>query len=378
MKCPHCGSDNRAGRRFCGACGAPIPSPCPSCGFANEPDERFCGGCGRNLTERPLQSPHSYTPKHLADRILTSRAAMEGERKQVSVLFCDLVDSSRLAANLEPETMHEIMDRVLRLMAEAVHRYEGTVNQFLGDGLMALFGAPIALEDHALRAVHAALAIQDTVTAYGRELYRERGVNLRLRIGINTGPVVVGRIGDDLRMDYTAVGDTTHLAARLQALAAPGAVLVSEPTHRVVEGYVRAEALGAVEIKGRAEPERVWRVTGRRGRRSRLEIGIERGLSPLAGRRDELGRLIGCWERARSGQGQVVNVIGEAGVGKSRLLFEFRQALRGEPAIWLEGQCSAYAQGTPYLPMLEVLRASFQIEDGDPPLQMEEKLRRGA
>jgi tetratricopeptide (TPR) repeat protein len=188
---------------------------------------------------------------------------------------------------------------------------------------------------------------------------------------------VVGRIGDDLRMDYTAVGDTTHLAARLQALAEPGGVLVSEFTYRAVEGYVRAEGLGLVPIKGRAEPVRVWNVTGRRGRRTRLEIRIERGLSPLAGRQEELGRLMACWERAKSGHGQVVSVVGDAGVGKSRLLFEFRQSLRGEPVTWLEGQCSAYAQGTPYLPLLEILRASFQIEDGDPPLQMEEKLRRG-
>jgi class 3 adenylate cyclase/tetratricopeptide (TPR) repeat protein len=376
MKCPQCASDNRAGRRFCGACGAPIQSPCPSCGFANEPDERFCGGCGETLADRPLQSPRAYTPKHLADRILTSRAAMEGEKKQVSVLFSDLVDSSRLAGTLDPETMHEIMDRVLRLMAEAVHRYEGTVNQFLGDGLMALFGAPIALEDHALRAVHAALAIQDTITGYGRELHRELGVDLRLRIGINTGPVVVGRIGDDLRMDYTAVGDTTHLAARLQALAEPGGVLVSEATYRAVEGYVRAEALGPVAIKGRAEPVRVFNVTGRRRRRSRFEVRIERGLSPLAGRREELGLLFACWERARSGRGQAVGVVGEAGVGKSRLLFEFRHSLKGERVTWLDGQCSAYGQGTPYLPLLQMLRVSFQIEDGDHPLQMEEKLRR--
>jgi class 3 adenylate cyclase/tetratricopeptide (TPR) repeat protein/ABC-type dipeptide/oligopeptide/nickel transport system ATPase component len=354
-----------------------MQSPCPSCGFANEPDERFCGGCGQTLADRPRESLHAYTPKHLAERILTSRAAMEGERKQVSVLFCDLVDSSRLVATLEPETLHEIMDRALRLMAEAVHRYEGTVNQFLGDGLMALFGAPIALEDHALRAVHAALAIQETVTAYGRELVRERGVDLRLRIGINTGPVVVGRIGDDLRMDYTAIGDTTHLAARLQTLAEPGGVLVSEPVYRAVEGYVRADALGPVTIKGRAGPVRVFNVTGRRGRRSRLEVRIERGLSPLAGRQEELGVLAACWERVKSGRGQVVGLVGEAGVGKSRLLFEFRQSIKDEPVAWIEGQCSAYGQGTPYLPLLEILRASFQIEDGDPPLQIEEKLRRG-
>jgi len=158
MKCARCGADNRDGRRFCGSCGGPIEHRCPSCGFANESTERFCGGCGKPLGEHAEPSPPSYTPKHLVDRILTSRGAMEGERKQVSVVFCDIVDSSQLATRLEPEAMHEVMDRVLRLMAEAVHRYEGTVNQFLGDGLMALFGAPIALEDHALRAVHAALA----------------------------------------------------------------------------------------------------------------------------------------------------------------------------------------------------------------------------
>src|SRR5215472_12035682 len=234
MTCPHCGSDNRAGRRFCGACGAPIPSPCPSCGFANEPDERFCGGCGRSLAERPLQSPNAYTPKHLADRILTSRAAMEGERKQVSVLFCDLVDSSQIAAALDAETMHEIMNRVLRLMAEAVHRYDGTVNSYLGDGLMALFGAPIALEDHALRAVHAALTIQETIRGLNAEVQRELGVTVRLRIALNTGSVVVGRIGDDLRMDYTANSNTIHLASRLQAIAEPGSIVITEHTHHAV------------------------------------------------------------------------------------------------------------------------------------------------
>jgi class 3 adenylate cyclase/tetratricopeptide (TPR) repeat protein len=377
MKCVRCGVDNREGRRFCGACGASIPNPCAACGFANEPGEAFCGGCGQPLGPRAAESPQAYTPKHLVERILTSRGALEGERKQVSVVFCDVVDSSRLAEQLDPEAMHEVMDRVLRLMAEAVHRYDGTVNQFLGDGLMALFGAPIALEDHALRAVHAALAIQETVTGYNAQLARERGVELRLRVGVNTGPVVVGRIGDDLRMDYTAVGDTTHLAARLQALAEPGSVLVSEATYRAVEGYVRAQGLGPLAVKGRSEPVRAFKITGRRRRRSRLEVRIERGLSPLAGRGQELALLGECWERAKSGRGQLVGILGEAGVGKSRLLFEFRESLKSEPVTWLEGQCSAYGQGTPYLPFLEVLRAIFQIEDGDHPLQVEEKLRRG-
>src|SRR5262250_3030146 len=201
MLCPQCRFENRARVSFCEECGARLDLACASCGATVPAGRKFCGSCGKPLAAQPaaarFASPEAYTPKHLAEKILTSKAALEGERKQVTVLFCDIVDSSQLAERLDPEAMHEIMDRALRLMAEAVHRYEGTVNQFLGDGLMALFGAPVALEDHALRAVHAALAIQETVTAYGRELARELGVDPRLRIGINTGPVVVGRIGDD-------------------------------------------------------------------------------------------------------------------------------------------------------------------------------------
>ena len=182
------------------------------------------------------RSPRGYTPRHLAERILTSKSALEGERKNVTVLFVDIVESSQLAEQLDPETMHEIMDHVLRLMAQMVHRYEGTVNQFLGDGLMALFGAPLALEDHAVRAAHAALGIRETVEGYSEQLKRERGVALRLRIGMNTGPVIVGKIGDDLRMDYTAIGDTTHLASRMKSLAEPGSIVVTEAPHRLIAG----------------------------------------------------------------------------------------------------------------------------------------------
>jgi len=215
---------------------------CPQCQQVNPEGARFCNACGHNLAPQPSaapvsspSSPQAYTPKHLAEQILTSRSALEGERKQVTVLFCDIVDSSRLAEHLDPEVMHQIMDQVLRLIAEAVHRYEGTVNQYLGDGLMALFGAPVALEDHAFRAVQAALAIQETVSGYSLQLQRQHGVEMHLRIGLNTGQVVVGRIGDDLRMDYTAVGNTTHLAARMQALAEPGTILLTEATHRLVD-----------------------------------------------------------------------------------------------------------------------------------------------
>ena len=239
MECPRCQHVNPAGTKFCGECAAPLTSLCESCGAANPPANKFCGQCGAPLQRTSIAkvpATHSYTPKHLADKILTSNVALEGERKQVTVLFCDIVESSRLAERLDPEAMHEVMDRALRLMAEAVHRYEGTVNQFLGDGLMALFGAPVALEDHAFRGVQTALAIRETLSGYSEQLRRDRGVELQLRLGLNTGLVVVGRIGDDLRMDYTAVGDTTHLASRVQALAEPGTILITEATPRLVDG----------------------------------------------------------------------------------------------------------------------------------------------
>jgi len=382
MLCPRCHAKNREGRRFCAECGESLALSCPSCGFVNEGSEKFCGGCGapsagsRDARQARFASPETYTPKHLAEKILTSKAALEGERKQVTVLFVDIAESTRLAERLDPEGMHELLDRALRLMAEAVHRYKGTVNQFLGDGLMALFGAPVALEDHALRAAEAAFAIQETISGLSEQLRRERGAEVRVRVGLNTGPVVVGKIGDDLRMDYTAVGDTTHLAARMQALAEPGTILVAEATHRLVEGYVRSEPLGPLEVKGKSEPVPAFRLVGRR-RRTRLEVHAERGLTELVGRRRELDILRDCLDRARSGRGQVVGIVGEPGAGKSRLLYEFRRALEGERLTVLAGDCIAHGQTTPYLPVVDVLRSSFHIEDGDNPLQVEEKLRQG-
>jgi class 3 adenylate cyclase/tetratricopeptide (TPR) repeat protein len=380
MQCPRCQHGNPAGTKFCGECAAPLTSLCESCGAANPPTNKFCGQCGEPLQRTSIAripAPDSYTPKHLADKILTSKAALEGERKQVTVLFCDIVDSSRLAERLDPEAMHEVMDRALRLMTEAVHRYEGTVNQFLGDGLMALFGAPVALEDHAYRGVQAALAIQETLSGYSEQLKRDRGLELQLRLGLNTGLVVVGRIGDDLRMDYTAVGDTTHLASRVQALAEPGTILITEGTHRLVEGYVQTESLGPVSVKGRSERVRVYRVIGRRRGRTRLEVSVERGLTELVGRGRELAVLHECLARVRAGRGQVVGLVGEPGVGKSRLLYELRQSLEREHVTWLEGHCVAYGQTTPYLPILGMLRTNFQIEEDDNPLQVQEKLRQG-
>ena len=380
MQCPRCQHENPAGTKFCGECAAPLTSLCESCGAANPPDNKFCGQCAaplQRISIAKLPAPDSYTPKHLADKILTSKAALEGERKQVTVLFCDIVESSRLAERMDPEAMHEIMDRALRLMTEAVHRYEGTVNQFLGDGLMALFGAPVALEDHAFRGVQAALAIRETLSGYSEQLKRDHDVDLQLRLGLNSGLVVVGRIGDDLRMDYTAVGDTTHLASRVQGLAEPGTILITEGTHRLVNGYVQTVNLGPVSVKGRSERVRVYSVIGRRRGRTRLEVSVERGLTELVGRERELAVLHECLARVRAGRGQVVGLVGEPGVGKSRLLYEFRQSLESERVTWLEGHCVAYGQTTPYLPIVGMLRTNFQIEEDDNPLQIHEKLRQG-
>jgi predicted ATPase len=269
------------------------------------------------------------------------------------------------------------MGRVLELAAEAVHRYEGTVNQYLGDGLMALFGAPVALEDHALRAVEAALTIQETIRGYSAQCEREQGVEIRLRVGLNTGEVVVGRIGDDLRMDYTAVGNTTNLASRVQSLADPGTILMSENTHRLVGGYVLSERLGLVEVKGQRSPVLVHRVTGRGRWRSRLELHAEVGLTRLVGRQRELALLHDRLRRAAAGAGHVVAIAGEPGLGKSRLLYEFRASLGEQPVDWLEGHCRAHNRAVPYVPILEILRTIFHIEEGDNPLQIQAKLRHG-
>jgi len=330
-------------------------------------------------TRRP--APGAYTPKHLADKILKSRSALEGERRQVTVLFADVAGFTSLAEKLDPEEVHVIVDRCFELITAEVHRFEGTINQYTGDGVMALFGAPIAHEDGPRRAVHAALGIQRALRDYGQELQAERGFTVQMRIGLNTGPVVVGRIGDDLRMDYTAVGDTTNLAARLQQGARPGSVVVSEATHRAASGFFETLDLGELAVKGRA-PVRAFEVLRPRGRRSRLEVAAEHGLTPLVGRERELATLVELFREMKAGRGQVALLSGEAGIGKSRLLLELRRALAeaGESATWLEGQCVSFGQTIPFLPVVDQLRRNLGIEelDGEPEIiaKVEHGMRR--
>ena len=261
MKCVRCQSENRIGAKFCEQCGIAIPRACSNCGSELSATAKFCADCGQRAARTESvpdpRAPQSYTPKHLAEKILNNRSALEGERKQVTVLFVDIVGSTSQSENLDPEEAHALMGRAIEVMVEEVHRYEGTVNQFLGDGVMALFGAPIAHEDHARRAVQAALAIQRALQPLDEELRSKGRIGLQVRQGLNTGLVVVGSIGTDLRMDYTAVGDTTNVAARLQHAAKPGSILISGRTRRLIEGYFQLRSLGAIDLKGKAEKV-VW------------------------------------------------------------------------------------------------------------------------
>ncbi len=377
MKCGACGAVNRVGVAFCEDCGARLELVCSTCGAHMLPGKKFCGSCGSAVAARPasteLVAPSSYTPPHLAERILVSRSALEGERKHVTVLFCDVANSTSLAHVLGPETMHTVLNGFFELALAEVHRYEGTINQFLGDGFMALFGAPVAHEDHARRAVLAALGIQRSL----RERQADAGPperQLAVRMGLNTGPVVVGKIGDNLRMDYTAVGDTTNLAARLQQQAEPGTILVSEVTSRLVKGHVRTEALPPIRVKSVAEPIVAYRIVGLDPRRSALESRDERALTEFVGRERELAALRDALAEAESGRGQVVGVVGEPGVGKSRLLYEFRRQIADRRITYLEGRCLSYGKSTPYLPLQQIIRANCGIVEADTPAQIGEKI----
>ena len=312
-----------------------------------------------------MSAPDSYTPRHLAEKILTSRSALEGERKQVTVLFADVAGFSSLAERLDPEAIHEVMDGCFAALTQHVHRYEGTINQFTGDGIMALFGAPIAHEDHAVRALHAALDIQTAMQTYGEAVQRQWGEPFQMRVGVNTGLVVVGRIGDDLRMDYTAQGDTVNLAARMQQMAIAGAIWVAEATFRTAAEAFEWQSLGPMAVKGKTAEVGVYELRGRRETRGRLSMVARRSLTQFTGRDVELQQLMAAWRRAQSGHGQVVSVVGEAGLGKSRLLYEFKRHLEQEKARGVEGTCFNYGSSISYLPFLDIVRHVCGLTESD-------------
>ncbi|MBI3107752.1 MAG: AAA family ATPase [Candidatus Rokubacteria bacterium] len=379
MKCPRCQHENPTGAAFCDECGARLEAVCSACGDANRVGAKFCRRCGQPLTVAAapgsnFTSPESYTPKHLAEKIVTSRAALEGERKQVTVLFADVKGSLELLAGRDPEETRTLLDPVLEHMMEAVHRFEGTVNQVMGDGIMALFGAPLAHEDHAVRACYAALRMQESVKRYAEGVQRAKGVLIQIRVGLNSGEVVVRSIGSDLHMDYTAVGQTTHLAARMEQLAAPGSIRLTADTLRRAEGYVEATPLGPVAVKGLAAPVEIYELSGASGVRSRLQAAAARRLTGFVGRDAELAELGRAAERARAGHGQIVAIVGEPGVGKSRLIAEFTHARL--PGAWrvVEAGTASYARSTPYLGVTSLLRAYLQIEEGDDEGKIREKM----
>jgi len=383
MICPSCNYLNREKAKYCKECGAKLELVCPECGGKLDSDAKFCDECGYKLDRivkdnEPLQlqldKPQSYIPQNLAEKILATRSSIEGERKRVSVLFADVSGFTALSERMDPEEVRALMNRCFEIIIVEVHRFEGIINQFTGDGAMALFGAPLALEDHPYRAVNAALAIQRSLNKYGNELKKEKGIDLKMRIGINTGLVVVGSIGSDLRMDYTAMGDTTNLASRLETLAEPGTVLVSESTYKLVQDYFDIKSLGHLEVKGKSLPVRAYRVRRLKRSRAPVDIAKGKGLTKFVGREKELEILIYHLGKISEALGQVIGIVGEAGIGKSRLIYEFRKSVEMDKITYLESRCLSYGLPTPYLPIIDQIKSNFGIESIDDESTIRKKL----
>ncbi|MBP1726855.1 MAG: family ATPase [Deltaproteobacteria bacterium] len=380
MKCPQCQHENRTGAKFCEECAAPQVRTCSNCGSELSPTAKFCPECahpaGQVAPPKPQRfgPPKVYTPKHLVEKILTSKAALEGERKQVTVLFADLKGSLELLADRDPEQARQLLDPVLERMMEAVHRYEGTVNQLMGDGLMAIFGAPLAHEDHGVRACYAALDMQAAIHKYAEEVWRAHGVKVQIRVGLNSGEVVVRAISSDLHMDYSAIGQTTHLAARMEQLATPGTVLLTADTLLLAEGYVIVKPLGPVPVKGLDVALEVHELMGIGPLRSRLQAAAARGLTRFVGRETELEYLRQTLSRAAGGHGQVLGIVGEPGVGKSRLVWEATHSHRVHGWQILQAGLVSYGKATSYLPVIDLLKSYFAIEDRDGPRAVREKV----
>ena len=394
MNCPNCGFENIPGAKFCNECGSKLEAICPRCGTKNPPGSKFCNECGGQFSsstapqKAPPQEPsfdeklsqiQRYLPKGLTEKILAQRGRIEGERKQVTVMFCDMAGYTSLSEKLGPEEAYSVMDRVYEILIHKVHDYEGTVNEMTGDGIMALFGAPLALEDAPQRAIRSAYSIHREMVRFGDEMKKEKPdfPAIRMRVGIHTGPVVVGTLGNDLRVEFKAVGDTVNTASRVEGLAEPGMTYVTEQTFKLTEGLFRFEAQGEKEVKGKSEPIRVYRVIAPRTVRTRFDVSAERGLTPLVGRERDLDILLDGFERCKSGRGQVFSVVGEAGLGKSRLLYEFRKAVTNEDATFLEGNCLSYSRNLAYHPIVDILQSFFNLNEGDRESEIREKVAGG-
>jgi len=391
MQCPKCQFENPEGAKFCVECGNKIEIICPKCSSVISPTFKFCSECGQKLSipseatskdlslDEKLIKIQKYLPKGLTEKVLSQKDRIEGERKQVTVMFCDMEGFTQLSEKLGPEEAYTVMDQVYEILIHKVHDYEGTVNEFTGDGIMALFGAPIALEDAPQRAIRSAYAIHREMTKFSDQikLEKENILPIRMRIGIHTGPVVVGTLGNDLRVEFKAVGDTVNLASRIEGLAVPGSTYVSEDIFRLTEGLFRFEALGEYTVKGKAESVKAYRVIAPSTSRTRFDVSAERGLTPFVGRQRALELLLDSFERSKAGRGQAFSIMAEAGVGKSRLLYEFRKAVANENVTFLEGKCLSYSRGVAYHPIIDVLKSNFDVGAEDANSEIREKLKRG-
>ena len=377
MQCTNCQSELLPGKKFCPACGARVTTTCTQCGAPLDAGFRFCPDCGAPIGPASESPPATAAdnsfgrlaqqmPEGLAQKIRAGKDAIAGERKQVTVLFCDLVGSTAMAEQLDPEEYHDLLEQYLEIAFRKIYRFEGIVNQLAGDGMMALFGAPVAHEDAPQRAVLAALAVRNALERFNQERSGGHRLELRARFGINTGPVVVGTVGNDLKMDYTAIGDTTNLAARLEALAAPGAILISDITSRLVRGLFEMRAVGPFDVKGKREPVVAYEILGVVETSTPMDIAAERGLTPFVGRGEEIAQLQACYHRLAGKLPQVVAVVGDAGCGKSRLLYEFRRWLTEQSAVIFEARCSALNQMVPYFPWIAMLKQYFGVLPGEP------------
>jgi class 3 adenylate cyclase/tetratricopeptide (TPR) repeat protein len=391
MQCPECQFENREGAKFCLKCGEKLEFKCPSCGKQLPSEAMFCDECGHKLTlpsEPPLKELtfdeklakiQKYLPKGLSEKILSQKERIEGERKQVTVMFCDMEGFTQLSEKLGPEDAYAIMDKVYELLIRKVHEYDGTVNEMTGDGIMALFGAPIALEDAPQRAIHSAIAIHREMTKFSNKIIKEKEdiPQIRMRIGIHTGPVVVGTLGNDLRVEFKAVGDTVNLASRMEALAEPGTTYITEDSFKLTEGLFRFEGLGQRLIKGKKKAINVYHVIAPSTRRTRFDVSAERGLTPFVGREREVELLLDGFERSNSGKGQAFSIMADAGLGKSRLLYEFRKAVSNEDVAFMEGKCLSYSRGVAYHPVIDIVKSNFDIAESDGDFEIREKLQRG-
>ena len=391
MKCPKCQIENDPDARFCEECGAKMEVVCPECGNTIRPGSKFCKHCGHNLTtpselpakiftsDEKLEKIQKYLPKGIAEKILAQKDKIEGERKLVTVMFCDMKGFTPLVEKVGPEEAYAIMDQVYEILIHKVRDFEGTVNEMTGDGIMALFGAPIALEDAPQRAIRSALAIHKEMARFNDRMKRENPEMpaLKMRVGIHTGPVVVGTLGNDLRVEFKAVGDTVNLASRMEGLAEPGTIYVTEDTFKLTEGFFRFENLGDRQIKGKEALVKVFRVIAPSTRRTRFEVSAEGGLTPFVGRERELEIMLDCLERARIGRGQAVSIVAEAGTGKSRLLYEFRKTIAIEDVSFLEGRCLSYSRNVPFHPIIDLLKSTFDIQEEDNDDAVKAKVKKG-